>query len=210
METFGTIMAFIAIISVFIIIGFGIVLIVGIGTRKSSLKRTGKLGLVVGGTIFAVSCISVYGANFEIKKQHAEANREFQYYGSKFNKLYASTGNIAENVGNNEYNYWGDQIDKADDPSDFSVDKVITAAAERNYNSINKLKSNISDLEGFLVLLKANNTGELNYSQYKDAYYKMKNMVELVSSPNGSYNSFGSSFEKYDKQISESYNKIDK
>jgi hypothetical protein len=208
METFGVIMLFAAIISSVMAIGFGVVLIVGFGNKKDSLKRTGKLGLIVGGTIFVVSCISVYGANFEIKKQHAEANREFQYYSSKFNKLYASTGNIAEDVGNSEYNYWGNQIDESYDQSDFNVDKVITAAAERNYKSISKLKSDMNDLEGFLVLLKANNTGELNYSQYKDAYYKMKNIVELVSSPSGSYNSFGSNFEKYDKQISESYNKI--
>lgn len=210
METLGTIMAFIAIISCAIIIGFGIVLIVGFGVKKDSLKHTGKLGLIIGGAILVVSCISVYGANTEIKKQRAEANREFQYYSVKFNKLYAATGSLAEDIGNDEYSYWGDQIDKSDDPSDFSVDKVITEAADRNYGSIGKLEKNMKDLEGFLTLLKANSTGDLNYSQYKDAYYKMENMENLVSSPSGSYNSFGDNFEKYDNQILNAYNKIDK
>lgn len=115
----------------------------------------------------------------------------------------------AEDVGNAENSSWGDAIDDnsvSDD--DFDVDQTVSDIVDENSSDIGKAKAGLQEVEKSLDKLKKNDTGTYSIKKYNKSYSELRKMVRFVSSPSGSYSTFGDKFSDIDTKVSDYYQSL--
>lgn len=176
--------------SLIILIGIGI-LIVGIilfivDYAKDKSKKT---SLIVGTTgivtvLFSamiIKIIDVHQQNVE-KAQEAENEKIFKTTANKFLNKYEEIGPECEDLGNTEYDYWGDDIDNSSyddyDPSD-----TITSMVEDNADDIITIDSDMQTEKKLLKTLSEHKNDKYDYTKYKKAYDHLDQFADMVTSP---------------------------
>ncbi|GBG94942.1 hypothetical protein LFYK43_14010 [Ligilactobacillus salitolerans] len=209
MDAFEGIMVIIAIIAAVIMIGFAITWLVGISGKLTTVKRVGKLGTLIVGTIMIVSGGMSFGIDTYIQHQYAQQDKEFEKYAKEFRAEYSSIWGTSEDVGNDIQDRWETAIDNTSYDEDFDPTDTITMAVNANEDGISDMSDEVKKLEGTYALLKANDTGTYDFNAYKKAYKEIKEYSEYVSDPSGeSYYSFNKDFGKYDQEAKKLYKNL--
>lgn len=171
----------------------------GVITKKSGAKNVGKIGLYISGGIFIVLLLGagisngIYSHQLQVQAQNT----------------YLVTAMEAEDVGNAENSSWGDAIDDnsvSDD--DFDVDQTVSDIVDENSSDIGKAKAGLQEVEKSLDKLKKNDTGTYSIKKYNKSYSELRKMVRFVSSPSGSYSTFGDKFSDIDTKVSDYYQSL--
>lgn len=216
METILGLILIITALAFLVVIGFGITLLTGVITKKSGAKNVGKMGLYISGGIFIVLLLGagvsngIYTHQLKVQaQQKSEMNRAFKKEAKNFKATYLVTAMEAEDVGNAENNSWGDAIDDnsvSDD--DFDVDQTVSDIVDENSSDIGKAKAGLQETEKSLNKLKKNDTGTYSINKYNKSYFELRKMVRFVSSPSGSYSTFGDKFSDIDTKVSDYYQSL--
>lgn len=196
------------------LLGFVITFFVGYIIKSIKVKKVGRVGAIISGSIFLAfiiitACSNVYLVHQD-KVQQAEEkkmNKKFNTAASNFKVKYILTASTAEDVGNNETSAWMDGIDNSNG-DDFDVDSTIGTVISDNQDDISSLSDNTSSLKNDLTKMKNNDTGKYDFDQYQKAYNKLQKLTSLVSSPYGSYNTFSENFSELDTDISSEYRSL--
>ena len=98
--------------------------------------------------------------------------------------------------------------DNSDSDDDFDVDQTITDIVDDNSSDIKKVETGLQRTEESLNKLKKNDTGKYSFSKYEKSYSESRKITNLVSSPSGSYSSFGDKFSDLDGKVSDSYSSL--
>lgn len=213
METVLGLLIIVASIVLLVVIGFAITWLTGIITKKNSIKSVGKIGIFISGGILLVLIMgtgvsnSIYNHQLKIEAQaKSKMNENFRKEAKSFKTNYIYTAVKAEDLGNTEDSSWGDAIDdNTDSADDFDVDQTVSDILDDNSSDIEKAKDGLEEAKSSLNKLKKNDTGKYSYDKYDKSYIKLRRMVNFVSSPSGSYSTFGDKFSDLDNSVSEAY-----
>ncbi|WP_424349738.1 hypothetical protein ACPBEH_03435 [Latilactobacillus sp. 5-91] len=224
MNLFLMIFAIISGILAFVVLGFLIVLIVGLSTKSISTKKVGKLGIIVSAPLLFISLVCVLGTNSyvkntaankariakaEQKKKAIEASqmdKSFDKASTEFTSEYLVLWSSAENLAQKEQSAWSDAIDNSGD--DFDIDGALEKIENDNKSTIDGLLSHLSSLKNDLNKMEESDTGTYDYAAYEKAYKSARKTTDFVTSLSGSYNSFGSTFQELDQSMSDEYSNL--
>lgn len=203
-------------ITFLVVIGFGITLLLGITSKKQTARSVGKFGLFISGGIFLGMLLGtgiyngIYHHQLKVEEQEKSAmNTAFRKESKKYKSNYILTAIEAENLGNKEKKSWGDAITKSSrNNDDFNVDRTVSNILDDNASAIKRCKNSLEKTKKLLDKLSENDTGEYSYKEYADSYAELRRMVNLITSPSGSYSTFSNKFSDLDDKVSEVYESL--
>lgn len=203
------ILSIISILALLALIGFGITWVMGKISKKQGMKITGKTGTLISGILFLFLLLVTGISGGIYSHQTVEMNKNFKNVSGDFKSEYISTAAKAEEIGNSEDDFWSDSIDiSTNKDSTYNVNKTVDSIVDVESSDIKKVKKGLKKTELLLSELKKNDTGKYSYDTYEKSYINLKKMVNLVSSPSGSYYSFGNKFSDLDHELEDSYSSL--
>lgn len=206
------------------VLGFLITFIVGKLTKSNGTKQTGKIGIFIVIPLLVISLIASLSINHHLdkvsankvltEKKEASANKKamkamdkkFNKAGIKFADDLSTIGVSSEDLAQKEQKAWASAIDNSDE--DFDVDAAISKIEEDNKTAIDGIELNLATLKEELDTMAKNDTGEYDYQAYEKAYKSARKLANFVTSPSGSYDSFGDTFQKLDQAVADEYSNL--
>ncbi|KRN94072.1 hypothetical protein [Pediococcus stilesii] len=144
----------------------------------------------------------------ELLVEKKKKDKKFKNTASDLLAKYYVIWGDSEDLGNSVNKDWENAID--DDPEGFDVEKTIDDIENKNDDKITAINDGIDELDTYLDILKKNDTGRYNYKDFEKANDNISTLSDLVTSPSGSYSSFGTKFSDDDDAVSKSFDDIQK
>lgn len=208
-----SIFTIILILAVILAIIFGVIFVVGLLMKITPLKLTGMIGAIIGIALLVFGGIGLgvtkeHQKNEQIRQAKIKKNKDkkFKLAANEFKNIYYAIGLKAEKLGDKELNFWDNAIETSGD--NFDVDKVGKDMDTKYGSERDTLYTMQATLNAQVKIMKANNTGKYDLSEYTTAYDKMTKFVSIVHGASGSYNSFLNAFNKNDTIVANQEQKL--
>lgn len=199
-DTIAGILFVLALIFLFVFIGFTITFFIGLVGKYKNTKRIGLIGLAIMGIatvlFFGVGLGSEVIYNHQQEQIAKENEKEFSHYSKEFKESYIEIAKNSESVAN----YIGDQWKDKMDDDDFDVDKVVESALEDKVTETADIKDELDSIENTytkVVMYADKSTAK----KYKSAYSNLKDFADLATNPRGSYSSYVDKFNDLDDKV---------
>ncbi|MCG7196761.1 hypothetical protein [Pediococcus pentosaceus] len=144
----------------------------------------------------------------ELAAEKKSKDKKFKNTASNFLAKYYVIWGDSEDLGNSVNKDWENAIDN--DPEGFDVEKTIDDIESKNTDKITEITDGTDKLDTYLDTLKKNDTGKYSYEDFDKANDNISTLSNLVTSPSGSYSSFGTEFSDDDDAVSKSFDDIQK
>ena len=209
METLSTIFALTFLASIVALLIFGIKWFRGRKDKESVKYKRNKLYTWISVGVLVVSFIGVgYVEGVIEEREIAQERKEYKSDKSEFYLTYFLLWGQTEDLSQDEGDEWESAIDNSNG-DDFDIDATINGIEKKHDKDINDVQS---DLDG---LRKLNKRIQDNYQVsskdkkvYQTAYEDLRNFANHAIEPGGSYNDFIDEHNKYDTDVSNSYNDL--
>lgn len=173
---------------------------------SSMLMGAGLVIILIGGlTGFSVNAHNKQVESARLakeKKENEEKDHNFVRAATSFYSTLSDTDDKIVNLGNKEYDYWGDAIDNSGD--DFDVDKTIEDMSDKYSDKALAISENVDSASSDLKKMEKNDTNHFNIKPFKTAYKQFSLKADFVEYPDGSYDDFIDTLNGYNDKIKSS------
>lgn len=209
METLSTIFALIFLASIVALLIFGIKWFRGRKDKGSVKYKRNKLYTWISVGVLVVSFIGMgYAEGVIEEREIAQERKEYKSDKSEFYLTYFLLWGKTEDLSQDEGDEWESAIDNSNG-DDFDIDATINSIEKKHDKDINDVQS---DLDGLRKLNKRiQDNGQVSSKDkkvYQTAYENLRDFANHAIEPSGSYNDFIDEHNKYDTDVSNSYNDL--
>ena len=115
-----------------------------------------------------------------------------------------------EESGNSIKDSWAKGIvDAAADDEEADITSIVEEALVDNQENIDNSTTNIHKLKKYLDTMNDYDTGEYDYGAYNKAYKRLNSLINYVSDPSGSLNSYSDKLDTLVSDVDDAYKDIE-
>ena len=209
METLSTIFALTFLASIVALLIFGIKWFRGRKDKESVKYKRNKLYTWISVGVLVVSFIGVcYVEGVIEEREIAQERKEYKSDKSEFYLTYFLLWGKTEDLSQDEGDEWESAIDNSNG-DDFDIDATINGIEKKHDKDINDVQSDLDGLRKLNKRIQDNDqVSSKDKKVYQTAYEDLRNFANHAIEPGGSYNDFIDEHNKYDTDVSNSYNDL--
>lgn len=179
--------------------GFLVTLIIGKSVKNVTTLKVGKIGSIAS-LCLAIVCYGTYAFVGNLQEKELRNQRiAFRKNAIDFQSQFLTIATDVEKIGSDVSDKWQDAI-----LNDKNISDVVIMTINSHNKKIDKIRNKMKDLHNSLLLLKINDTGdlELKYKDFEKGYNELDDFLQLTSSPdNESYSSFIDKYNTLDNKL---------
>lgn len=177
---------------------------------KESIKyKRNKLYTWISIGVLVVSFFSTgYIENVIEEQKIAQERKEYKSDKSEFYLTYFLLWGKTEDLSQDEGDEWESAIDNSNG-DDFDIDATINNIEKKHDKDISDIQSDLDGLRKINKRIQDNDqVSSKTKKVYQSAYENLRNFANHAIEPSGSYNDFIDEHNKYDTDVSNSYNDL--